>query len=254
MTRARLILQFTDLHLFADRTRQLKGITPWETFERVLATARHRHPEPDLVVFTGDLTHDELPETYHQLREHILDWLPICRFLPGNHDSRTCLRAAFPECTSAGEGTLQFATSLDNWRLIGLDTHLPGQVSGRLGAEQLQWLDDELKRLDDSLALVFQHHPPCSVQTPWLDAIGLEDADQELRVLSQCAALRGVVTGHVHHEAIHSAGSGVSVYTTPATAVQFAPGADVLTVDPVPPGYRVLRLTGDHWQTYVERA
>lgn len=252
MTRARLILQFTDLHLFADRMQRLKGLRPWESFERVLAAARHRHPEPDLVIFTGDLTHDELPATYHQLREHIVDWLPICRFLPGNHDSRTSLRAAFPECIPPGDDTLHFATSLDQWRLIGLDTQLPGKVSGRLDDRQLQWLGEELAKLESSLALVFQHHPPCSVQTPWLDAIGLDNADDELRLFAGCVSLRGVFTGHVHHESIQSVG-GVSVFTSPSTSVQFLPGADVLTVDNLPPGYRVVRLDKDHCHTYVER-
>lgn len=252
MTPACVILQFTDLHLFADRSQQLKGIAPWESFERVLAAARRRHPDPDLVIFTGDLAHDELPETYHQLREHIVDWLPICRFLPGNHDSREGIRAAFPECVSPGAGTLPFTTSVSNWRVIGLDTHLPGKVSGRLDASQLRWLADEIARTADIPTLVFQHHPPCSVQTPWLDVVGLENADELLDALARCASLRAVMTGHVHHESIQSA-RGVSIYTTPSTAVQFVPGADVLMVDPVPAGYRVVRLEPDHWQTFVER-
>lgn len=252
MTHAQLVLQFTDLHLFADRSQQLKGIAPWATFERVLDVARRRHPSPDLVVFTGDLAHDELPETYHQLREHIVDWLPFCRFLPGNHDSRAALRAAFPECIPPGDGTLHFVERIDAWRLIGLDSHVPGQVAGRLDAAQLRWLSDELAGTSEP-TLIFQHHPPCSVQTPWLDAVGLENAGEELDLLSRITALRGVVTGHVHHESIQSS-RGVSVYTTPATAVQFVPGADVLTVDQVPPGYRVIRLEAENWQTFVERA
>lgn len=253
------ILQFTDLHLFTDRTRRLKDVSTWDSLAAVLVEARRCCPRPDLIVVTGDVAHDEVTTTYVALRELLGDWLPRCRFLPGNHDLRAGFRAAFaelfPRAYGAGEwdesAPLSWAVSLGQWRLLGLDTHIPGQVTGRLGEWQKEWLRRQLRDFAGRPTLVFQHHPPARIGTPWVDDLGLENAG-ELAEIVRGSSVRAVIAGHVHQDC-DVEWSGIRVLTTPSTAVQFRPATLQLEVDAQPPGYRVIRLSNQDWTTRVMR-
>jgi Icc protein len=63
-----------------------------------------------------------------------------------------------------------------------------------------------------------------------------------------------VICGHVHQEQSWQQ-RGVSVYSTPATALQFAPGQDNFQIDEgAAPGLRWLELRPQGtWKTRVER-
>ena len=60
--------------------------------------------------------------------------------------------------------------------MIGLDSQRPGEARGTLGDEQRAWLHQRLKSTPPLNTVLFLHHPPVAVQSPWLDAIGLQDA------------------------------------------------------------------------------
>jgi Icc protein len=152
----------------------------------------------------------------------------------------------------AGAGPLTFSLSVAGWRLLGLDTHLPGQVTGRVDQAQCRWLEQELAAHADQPTLVFMHHPPLPVQSPWLDSIGLEDPEPLVQVLTSAPQVKVICTGHVHHESQHRLGQAL-VVTTPSTAVQFEPQAEDLTLAALPPGYRVFVLDGPTYRTEVVR-
>ena len=63
----------------------------------MLADVQESGLRPDHVVVTGDHTHDELPETYAAVRELLEPFLDRLWLLPGNHDDRAALRAAFDD-------------------------------------------------------------------------------------------------------------------------------------------------------------
>ncbi len=236
------IIQITDLHLFADPAAELKGICTRERLERVLGALREELPRAELLIVTGDLAHDERAETYTALRELLADWLPRVRVLPGNHDDRGFMRQVFGDIVvRAGERNV-FADSLANWRLIGLDSQIPGAVAGELGAVQLAWLETQLALPQPTL--LFLHHPPVPVGSPWLDQIGLTDAAALWQLLARFPQVKLLCTGHIHQEMTVRHGS-VLVLTTPSTAVQFQPETESLVVDDLPPGYRILQLEDD---------
>ncbi|MFO0905027.1 MAG: phosphodiesterase [Pirellulales bacterium] len=260
MMREHVVLQFSDLHLFTDRRRELKEVRTWDRWLQVLADARARFPSPDLIVVTGDVAHDELPSTYESLAETLGDWRTRCRFLPGNHDLRRGFRWAFPELFPAAHGAgsldldapLQFSIGLGRWRLIGLDTHLPGQVAGRMHDAQSEWLANQLRDFSSSPTLLFQHHPPLAVGTPWLDPLMLENPEALAQRLDGAFQVSAIFTGHVHQERC-LAWEELEVFTTPSTAIQFLPGAAEFAIEHAPPGYRVIRLADANWATEVMR-
>jgi len=244
------ILQITDLHLFRDPGQCLRGVATEDSFRRVLQLAQQRFAHADWVVLTGDLAHDEERDTYRRLREALGDWLPRCLLLPGNHDQRALLREVFPDRVGGGDGPVTFTTRLGDWQLVGLDSHQPGQVSGRLGHDQLQWLNTHLA--PDAPSLLFLHHPPFPVHSPWLDAIRLEDGDVFMQLVAARPQVRAVCCGHVHQE-LEAWHGPVRLLASPSTSLQFQPGTDALAIAPHQPGFRVLTLDGDALSTEIVR-
>lgn len=157
------IVQLSDIHLMESPDGRVMGVDTDESFRRVLAAVADEVPEPDLVVTSGDLGHDEGRPTYERLsallREH--GHRERCRLVPGNHDTPALLREVFADrYDDAPGGSACFGQRLGDWTVIGVDSHLPGELGGRVGAAQLAWLRERLAAAADSPTLVFLHHPP----------------------------------------------------------------------------------------------
>lgn len=238
------IVQITDLHLMADPSAELKGVCTRETLQAVLDVLQRDFDSAERLIVTGDLAHDELHETYVALREMLGDWLPKLRVLPGNHDNRDFMRQVFGDRVIESGDRNVFAELVGGWRLIGLDSQLPGEVRGQLGESQRDWLARELAAEPLRPTAVFLHHPPLKVGTGWLDEIGLEDAERLLDLLSKHPQVKFVCCGHIHHEMTVTQANTLQL-TTPSTSVQFLPETDRLIPDSVPPGFRIFDLEPD---------
>lgn len=247
------IVQITDLHLMADPRAELKGICTRDRFEAVLDVLRREHSSVDRLIVTGDLAHDEVRETYESLRELLAEWLPKLRLIPGNHDNREAMRAVFGDRVQLLDDRNVFAEELGGWKLIGLDSHLPGELRGQLGERQRDWLTRELTAEPTRPTAIFLHHPPVQVGSEWLDRIGLDDADPLLTLLRQHPQIKLVACGHIHQE-LTGRFNSLLVLATPSTGVQFQPEAETLVVDPASPGLRILKLEADgSFRTHVVR-
>ncbi len=250
------ILQLTDLHLLADPEKTLKGVRTRDSLIEVLQLIREREQSGEwnfeYIFLTGDLTHDEQLATYEALRELLGDWLPRCRLIPGNHDDRALIRKVFPELVSSSTGFINFSVETAGWRLIGLDSHVEGELYGRIGSAQLEWLSSELSTHVRQPTILFIHHPPVSVQSAWLDRIGLRDAEALNEVARSNSQVRAISTGHVHQEFSENF-NGLQILTTPSTGVQFLPRQDELVCDQLPPGFRIFHLFENAFESVVIR-
>lgn len=239
------VVQVTDLHLFADPGAELKGVVTRDAVRRVLKEVHQRCPDCDYLILTGDLAHDEVQPTYVALREMLGDWVQRCRMVPGNHDNRAAMRAVFPEVVPAGEGSLWFDEPAGSWRLIGLDSHVPGEVPGRIAKEQLDWLAEQLQRQSDCPTALFVHHPAVEVGSPWIDNnILLQDPERFIDMVKSSPQVRLICIGHIHQEFTSRIGKA-HLHATPAASVQFTPRTEQLIVDPIAPGFAILDLADD---------
>ena len=243
------LVQLTDLHLFRDPGGLLAGVPTWASFRAILDQVRRGQGNLDYLILTGDLAQDEALETYLMLREELGEWLARLRIIPGNHDDRDNLRTAFPELFPSNEGTLGFDLSVGGWRIIGLDSQVPGEVYGRVDGPQLAWLKTELASSPGTPTVLFVHHPPVPIDVAWLDEIGLNEATDLLRLIETSAAVKIVCAGHVHQEFSGRIGAA-EMYTTPSTCVQFGARADD-KFDTAMTGYRTFTLDADRHHTEV---
>lgn len=247
------IIQLTDCHLFADPAGEVRGVRTRETFQRTLDVVNRYLPTAERLIITGDLTHDEQLATYEVLRDRLTDWLPKLRMIPGNHDDRSLMRTVFGDrITVLGDRNV-FVDEVGGWRLIGLDSQIPGKLHGELGTVQLDWLRKTLGENSVRPTMLFLHHPPFEVQSDWLDRIRLQDAGALQTLLKQFPQVRAISCGHIHQERA-AVMEGRIFFAAPSTGVQFRPETETLEVDSIAPGFRILDLHPDgSIDTRVER-
>jgi 3',5'-cyclic-AMP phosphodiesterase len=205
-------------------------------------------PRPDAVLISGDLAHEGLAEEYRVLRRQLDRLAPVpVHVVPGNHDRRDELRAAFPDRPRLREHPVfvQYAADLGPLRLLALDTVVPGRDHGELCPERLAWLDARLAEAPDRPALVMMHHPPIACGIGHMDDIACRDADALGGVIGRHRHVERVLCGH-HHRPIQARWRGTLVSVAPSVAHQVAldlePGAEAaFTLEP--PAFHVHRWT-----------
>jgi Icc protein len=128
------------------------------------------------------------------------------------------------------------------WRAVMLSSHVRGADFGWLDELELETLDRELAGAQGRHALVCLHHPPVSVGSPWLDSVGLRNAQSLMAVVQRHGNVRAIVFGHIH-QAFDGNEGGVRMLGTPSTCAQFTPRTSKCVMDLLPPGFRLLQLT-----------
>jgi 3',5'-cyclic AMP phosphodiesterase CpdA len=193
-----LIAQLSDSHVHA-WTRVPRGhFDTARALARCVARVCSLEPAPDVVVFTGDLTETGAPSEYALFREHVaplpMPWL----VLPGNHDDREALRAAFrdlPELPASGP--LCYADDRFALRLVALDSTDPGRPGGSLDAARLAWLDRTLAA-ETRPTLLMLHQAPFRAGIIPLDWFPFHGAEALRRVVDRHAHVVRVICGHLH--------------------------------------------------------
>lgn len=187
------LIHLTDPHLFGDEHGALRGIETLASLQRALAHARAHEAPPDAWLVTGDLVQDDAGGYAHFRRCFAgLDRPVLC--LPGNHDDPAALHQAL-----AGEPfRVGGFADLGAWRIVLLDSVVPGAARGRIEAAELQRLDATLAGAPRRHALVCLHHHPVSMASRWLDQVGLENHLEFLAVTERHRQVRAILWGHVH--------------------------------------------------------
>ena len=217
-----LIAQISDTHVCAEGTRLYGRIDTNAGLARAIDAVNRLRPRPDLVLMTGDLAESGQPAQYAMLRKLLARLEIPLRVLPGNHDSRENLRAAFADHGYLGQGEfLHHAAELGPLTLIALDTQVPGEDGGTLCAERLAWLERELERSRGRPTLVAMHHPPVPIGVDWLDRSNCANAEGLAGVVSRHPQVERVLCGHLHRP-IQFRFAGTIAQTCPSPAHQVA--------------------------------
>lgn len=196
-----LIAHISDFHLFSDRPESaLVRADATEAARKLVADIAAFTPAVEAVMLTGDLVDGGTEEDYALLKD-VLSPLSVPVFvIPGNHDRRATMRAAFADRLPFAAGTyLNYEASHGDLRILALDTLIEGKVEGRLAEESLDWLEDRLDRAHAGPTLVLMHHPPFDSGIGAMDRRGLVEGGERLaRLVRAYSGSLRILSGHVH--------------------------------------------------------
>jgi len=225
-------LHVSDLHL-APPGRLLAGVDPMRQMRSVLARIERLEVAPAFIVVSGDLTDDGSVAGYEVVNEVLTELgggvTPVLLAL-GNHDDRaTFRRVVLGEERADDQGPYHHSRLIDGLQVIVLDSTIPGEAGGALGAAQLAWLEGELRLPAPRGNLIVLHHP-CRLAGPvhHYPAFIVHDAAAlEAMVARHHDRVVGVLAGHSHQA--NSAPFGGTLHATaPAVLCQldFFAGAE----------------------------
>ena len=123
-----LIAHITDTHITLPGALAYGKVDTAALLRRCVDELLALDPAPELIVHTGDLVDRGAADEYAHLRAIVAPLKAPLLAIPGNHDERAAMRAAFAaEGYLPHQGHLQFTLEYGGLRIVGLDTLVPGQ-------------------------------------------------------------------------------------------------------------------------------
>ncbi len=218
--RPMMIAQISDLHIVEPGRRTCSVAPTAENLRLCIDSINGLDPRPDLVLISGDLTHDGRPaQAEHAARllaRLVCPWVLV----PGNHDDRRHLQGAL----GAGIGGILpggficFVVEDHPVRIIALDSVAAGRPGGALCETRLAWLEARLSEQPDRPTILVMHHPPLRLGVPETDLDGFRGAAQLAELVAAYPNIERILCGHVHMP-LHVRWQGSVVTTAPSTAM-----------------------------------
>lgn len=207
------IVQITDLHILADDNASLCGVKPHQSLSKVIDDIKSLSPAAELVIASGDLTDDGSPEAYRRLRQLLLELPCPVYVMAGNHDETEVMLAELP-----GDNIFyQRQVDCENWKLLLVDSKLPGSSFGFISDSEFAWLDEQLNNEDDRPVLLAMHHTP--LQLCASPTCQVKNAEAFLSNINEFEQVKGLIAGHTHN-AVEESLNQLRIMTTPSTMVQ----------------------------------
>src|SRR5271169_496273 len=215
------IAQISDLHIKPPGTLAYGRVDTARALARCVAALNEFRPTPDFVVISGDLADTPASEEYAYLKRLLAPLKLTFAGIPGNHDSRDMMRAAFPQgAYGFSSGPLNQKVELGELDLLLLDSSVAGKPHGELDAATLQWLDATLASRADRPGLLFLHHPPFVAGIWHMDRQNLLNAGELAPIIERHPRVRLIATGHIHRPALTMfAGVPTTICPSPNHAV-----------------------------------
>ena len=230
-----LFVQISDTHIGfnKDANPDVNG-----TLTRTIDLVNGMSEQPALIIHTGDITHLSKPAEFDQAQQ-LLSRLRATELhtVPGEHDT------ADP---TVSEYFSRFGKPSDNKGYYSFDhagVHFIALINvlqfkagglGTLGADQLAWVEKDLKgRSASTPVVVFAHMPLWTVYEPW--GWGTGDAAQLLEPLRRFGSVT-VLNGHIH-QIVQKVEGNMTFHTARSTAYPqptagVGPGPGPLKVPP----------------------
>ena len=249
MSRPVTLIQITDTHIFDEASGKLGGVNTRDSLQRVLDYIAKHFGDADMLVLTGDNTHEATEVAYRALRDMVEQLGIPYSFLAGNHDFEVPMLTL---SSDEGDSEIDKWMNVGNWNILLLDSHEEHKVPGKLAEDELGFIDSILATMEGPV-LAFVHHPLLPVGCDWLDRQRIANADAFFAIASKHKQIKAVVNGHVHQE-WSGEKNGIKLFSTPSTCMQFKPNSHDYAEDPIAPGFRWFKLYDDgHFETAVVR-
>ena len=193
------------------------------TLTKTVAAINALQQQPAFVMHTGDITHLSKPEQFDSAKQILSTLKAPLLTTPGEHDvigSPDAYFAAFKngDAKQGGwhswdQGGIHFVNVVNVFNF---------EVSGKLGNDQLDWVEKDLAAQKPGTPIVvFGHVPLYALYPDW--GWGTDDAAEALKLLARFGSVT-VLNGHIHQIAQKVEGR-IAFHTARSTAFpQPAPG------------------------------
>ena len=177
-----------------------KGLLVEKLLGQCLETLKQR--KPDIVLITGDMTHEGTSSHYRYLRDALSSALPgtpvLCAM--GNHDVRGAFREGFLGLAPS-DRPYYASASVKGWLFVSLDSAFEKGLEGVLTKEAMDFLENAMEAAGKSgpgssagpETILLMHHPILKAAGP----MGLT-ADSRLLRLLESGRIAAMFNGHVH--------------------------------------------------------
>lgn len=243
------IAQLSDCHLFSSINGLHYGANVYQNLCQVLNDIAS-DSSLDFVIFTGDLTQDHTIESYQLFMQAVAESalaIPLY-FLSGNHDdthmmeqvlmapvSSNCLDAQLPKIYCSNDKVI----TSEHWQiaLLNSKSDTPAGIVDEASLDCIHSLSASSKH-----TLLCMHHHPIDVGFG-IDKHGLINKAAFWQSVEHNTTVKGVLCGHVHNafhiekamplpiDKVTNKGKAeqraVSLYTCPATSVEFNTEFDI---------------------------
>jgi 3',5'-cyclic AMP phosphodiesterase CpdA len=214
-------VQISDSHIGFNKE---PNPAPQVTLQSAIDQIRALPNAPAFVVHTGDVTQLSKPEEFDTAAQIIKGVGQTVHFVPGEHDVIGDNGEAFFTRFNGAADRKWYSFDHGGAHFVALVNVLDLKAGGlgRLGAEQLEWLEKDVKgRSASTPIVVLAHMPLWTVYSDW--GWGTDDAAQALGYLKKFGSVT-VLNGHIH-QVMQKVEGNVQFHTARSTAFpQPAPG------------------------------
>ncbi len=215
-------LQISDSHMGFDKAANPNAR---RTLEEAIGRIKALPVRPAFMIHTGDITHLSKPSEFDDADRIISQARLDVHYVPGEHDFLDEEQKLYRDRYGRGtKGAGWYSFDANGVHFIGLVNvvDLKAGGLGNLGAEQLAWLEDDLRDKSASAPIVvFAHIPLWAVYPTW--GWGTDDGARALELLKRFGSVT-VLNGHIH-QVMQKVEGNVTFHTANSTAFpQPAPG------------------------------
>jgi 3',5'-cyclic AMP phosphodiesterase CpdA len=221
-TRGLTFLQISDSHIGFHLPPNPNALG---TLEEAIAKVNALPTKPAFMIHTGDISHLSLESQFDDADRIISQTRLDVHYVPGEHDFLDPEQKFYRERYGRGtKGAGYYSFDANGVHFIGLVNvvDLKAGGLGNLGADQLAWLEADVKSRSASTPIVvFAHIPLWTVYPDW--GWGTEDGGRALELLKRFGSVT-VLNGHIH-QVMQKVEGNVTFHTARSTAFpQPAPG------------------------------
>jgi 3',5'-cyclic AMP phosphodiesterase CpdA len=208
-------LQISDSHVGFDKPANPNALG---TLEEAVARINAMPVKPAFMIHTGDISHLSKAAEFDNADRIISQTRLDVHYVPGEHDFLDEERKLYLDRYGRGtKGAGWYSFDANGVHFIGLVNvvDLKAGGLGNLGADQLVWLEADLKdRSASTPIVVFAHIPLWTVYPEW--GWGTEDGGRALEMLKPFGSVT-VLNGHIH-QVMQKVEGNVTFHTARSTA------------------------------------
>ena len=150
--------------------------------------------KPDIILITGDLTHESPAEDFRYLKNQMKAALPdtpvLCTI--GNHDIRSAFRQGFLDETPS-DAPYYDSMIVNGYQFVSLDSAYVNGLTGYFTDEALDYLEEKLKNTEVDGTILMMHHPFLA------HARHLKmNMNDRLEKILRSGKIKAIFNGHVH--------------------------------------------------------